>query len=124
VSAVRSILGHKAAEWKVVSQERVWPPAINTTIDVIRVEIPQYVDRGYKGRLVLTFKRDLLTRTEFFPTDFDGYLHKLDDELGTSLRDREYRRGHLVIWAWTLEPDRKAIGWRDQELTELFDSSG
>lgn len=123
--AVEAALGAKAASWSIDFTEKITPTSFEEPVEVIRVKIPGYESLGFSGRLLLTFNDDLLTRTEFCPADFQAYVRALEAEIGVPILEagNGHQDGNTVIWAWTLEPGKECVGWRDQQLTRIFSDS-
>lgn len=123
--AVRAALGARAVDWNIEFTEQITPTSLEKPVEVVRVEVPAYESLGFSGRLLLTFNDKLLTRTEFCPADFEAYVRTLEAEIGVAILEsgNGHQDGNTVIWAWTLEPGKECVGWRDQQLTRIFADS-
>ena len=87
----------------------------------VEIRATGFTDLGILGDLFLWFYKDLLTRTIFYPRDHDNYINRLNETLGTDLRNvDEFAVDGTRVWAWLRKGDRPFVGWRDEVLTKRF----
>lgn len=74
VAEARKLRADDLGSWKIVEDTPTIDGSGRILFRTVTAEIPGYLHDGQKGRLVLQFLNDRLTRVLFYPEDPDAYL--------------------------------------------------